>query len=71
MYIECPKNLNKLKNKNKNSKIQTSIKSNFFILIFKILEFRNIDRSIIGRFKYWPPPKIYRAHWVKLTRERF
>ena len=45
-----------MNNEKINSKIKLSDNSSFVILIFVILTFRNIDRSIFRRSKLRPPP---------------
>ena len=41
-----------MKNEIISSKINLSNDSNFVILIFEILKFRNIDRSTVRRYKF-------------------
>ena len=41
-----------MKNEIISSKINLSNDSNFVILIFEILKFRNIDRSAVRRYKF-------------------
>ena len=50
--------LEKLQKKNEriNSKVKISNNSSFVIVIFAILEFRNIGHSTFSRSKFWPPP---------------
>ena len=52
-----------------NSKIKLSNNSCFVILIFVILKFRNIGRSTLRRFKFWPPPFLQceNAVWKNLS----
>ena len=58
-YFGCLNNF--LKIEKKNSIIKLSNNSSFVILTFAISKFRNIDRSAFRRYKFWPPPPLYKT----------
>ena len=58
-YFGCSSDF--LRNEKFNSEVKLSNKWYFVILIFAILKFRNIGRSIFRRSKFWPHPTAHNS----------
>ena len=60
-YFGCSNDF--LRNEKLNSKVKLSNNWYFVILMFAILKFRNIGRSIFRRSKFWPHPTAHNSLW--------